>query len=112
MARPRVGGWYRVAGGLGSRVVSGRGWSRVRDNETVLIRAGRAAELPVLQRIDVATGQMFRDIGMPEVADYNPWPLPELEHSRAAGLFWRVAGSTAEPPPFLMGSAGESCLHV
>src|ERR1700745_1825080 len=48
----------------------------------VVIRDARAAELAVLQDIDVATGQMFRDIGMPEVAEYDPWPLPDLEHSR------------------------------
>jgi len=78
----------------------------------VLIRAGRAAELSVLQGIDVAAGQMFRDIGMPEVADYDPWPLPELEHSRAAGLLWVVADAADEPVAFLMGSAVDGCLHV
>jgi len=36
------------------------------DNGIVIIRDAVAAELPVLQGIDVATGQMFRDIGMPE----------------------------------------------
>ena len=46
----------------------------------------------MLQDIDVATGQMFRDIGMPEVAEYDPWPLPDLEHSRAAGLLWVIPG--------------------
>ena len=35
----------------------------------MVIRDAGAVELPVLQGIDVATGQMFRDIGMPEVAD-------------------------------------------
>ena len=56
----------------------------------VVIGDAGAAELPVLQEIDVATGQMFRDIGMPEVAEYDPWPLPDLEHSRAAGLLWVI----------------------
>jgi hypothetical protein len=45
----------------------------------------------VLQGIDVATGQMFRDIGMPEIADYDAWPLQELEKSGAAGLLWVVS---------------------
>ena len=49
----------------------------------------------MLQGIDVATGQMFRDIGMPEVAEYDPWPLPDLEHSRAAGLLWVTPGLRA-----------------
>ena len=49
----------------------------------VVIRDAGAVELPVLQGIDVATGQMFRDIGMPEVAEYDPWPaltLTTFEH--------------------------------
>jgi hypothetical protein len=46
------------AGAGGTRgLVSHRG-----DNETVLIRDARMAEFPALQGIDLATGQMFRDI--------------------------------------------------
>jgi len=49
-----------------------------RDNELVRIRAARVAELPVLQQIEQAAGQIFCDIGMPEIAQYEPWPLPVL----------------------------------
>ena len=73
----------------------------------------------MLQGIDVATGQMFRDIGMPEVADDDPWPLPELEKSRAAGLLWVVPGEAGgpvaeagSPVAFLMGIMVDGCLHV
>jgi len=83
-----------------------------RDNESVVIREAGAAELAVLQDIDVATGQMFRDIGMPEVAEYDPWPLPDLEHSRAAGLLWVIPGGAGEPVAFLIGSQVDGCLHV
>ena len=78
----------------------------------MVIRDAAAAELPVLQDIDVATGQMFRDIGMPEVAEYDPWPLPDLEHSRAAGLLWVIPGDAGEPVAFLMGGQVDGCLHV
>jgi GNAT superfamily N-acetyltransferase len=78
----------------------------------VVIRDAEAAELPVLQAIDVATGQMFRDIGMPEVAEYDAWPLPDLEHSLAAGLLWVIPGDTGEPVAFLMGGHVDGCLHV
>jgi GNAT superfamily N-acetyltransferase len=79
---------------------------------SVVIRDAVAAELPVLQEIDVATGPMFRDIGMPEVAEYDPWPLPDLEHSRAAGLLWVIPGEAGQPVAFLMGSQVDGCLHV
>jgi hypothetical protein len=39
------------------------------------IRAARATELPALQAIEQAAGLMFGDIGMPEIAQYEPWPL-------------------------------------
>ena len=78
----------------------------------MVIRDAEAAELPVLQDIDVATGQMFRDIGMPEIAEYDPWPLPDLEHSLAAGLLWVIRGEAGEPVAFLMGSQVDGCLHV
>jgi GNAT superfamily N-acetyltransferase len=78
----------------------------------VEIREAGAAELAVLQDIDVATGQMFRDIGMPEVAEYDPWPLPDLEHSRAAGLLWVIPGEAGEPVAFLIWSQVDGCLHV
>jgi hypothetical protein len=78
----------------------------------VVIRDAEAAELAVLQDIDVATGQMFRDTGMPEVAEYDPWPLPDLEHSREAGLLWVIPGGAGEPVAFLIGSQVDGCLHV
>jgi hypothetical protein len=72
--------------------VAGRGqWG------VVVIRDAEAAELPVLQGIDVATGQMFRDIGMPEVAEYDAWPLPDLEHSRARLGFRILADDEITP---------------
>jgi len=78
----------------------------------VLIRDAQAAELPLLQDIDVATGQMFRDIGMPEVAEYGPWTLTDLEHSRVAGLLWVIPGDAGQPVAFLMGNLVDGCLHV
>jgi GNAT superfamily N-acetyltransferase len=78
----------------------------------VLIRDAQAAELPLLQDIDVATGQMFRDIGMPEIAEYGPWTRPDLEHSRAAGLLWVIPDDAGQPVAFLMGDLVDGCLHV
>jgi GNAT superfamily N-acetyltransferase len=49
---------------------------------------------------------------MPEVAEYDPWPLPDLEHSRAAGLLWVIPGEAGEPVAFLMGGQVDGCLHV
>ena len=57
----------------------------------VLIRAAQAAELPAVQAIDWAAMRMFCDIGMPEIAQYDPWPLGDLAARQQAG---RPVGSS------------------
>ncbi|WP_367138082.1 GNAT family N-acetyltransferase [Saccharothrix sp. HUAS TT1] len=46
------------------------------------IRPARPAELPLLPLIERASGEPFRDFGMPEIADDDPMPLHTLEHLR------------------------------
>ena len=82
------------------------------DNEPVHIRAARAAELPGLQAIERAAGQMFADFGMPEIAQYDPWPLPVMAASQQAGLLWVLADQAGEPVAYLMASLVDGCLQV
>ncbi len=67
------------------------------DNEVMRIRAARVAELPALQAIERAAGLMFCDIGMPEIAQYDPWPLPVMAARQDAGRLWVVANDGDEP---------------
>jgi GNAT superfamily N-acetyltransferase len=76
------------------------------------IRAARAPELRVLQAIERAAGQIFCDIGMPEIADYDPWPLPVLAARHDDGRLWVVADQSGEPVAYLMADAVDGCLHV
>ena len=57
----------------------------------MLIRDARAAEIPRLREIDWEAGQIFRDIGMPEAAEFEPRTLDELAVAQRDGLLW-VAG--------------------
>jgi len=82
------------------------------NNEPVRIRAARAAELPGLQAIERAAAQMFADIGMPEIAHYDPWPLPVMAASRQAGLLWVVVDQADEPVAYLMAGLVDGCLQV
>ena len=75
------------------------------------IRTARVAELPGLQEIERAAGQMFCDIGMPEIAGYGPWPLPVLAERQQAGRLWVTAGAD-EPVAYLMADVVDGCLHV
>ncbi|MFE9748874.1 GNAT family N-acetyltransferase [Saccharothrix saharensis] len=46
------------------------------------IRTARPDELPLLPPIERASGEVFRDFGMPEIADDDPMPLSTLAHLR------------------------------
>jgi GNAT superfamily N-acetyltransferase len=90
------------------------------------IRAARTAELPALQAIERAAGQPFAEIGMIEIAQDEPYPLPVLAASEAAGLLWVAAGllwvaagllwvaagETDEPVAYLMASMVDGCPHI
>jgi GNAT superfamily N-acetyltransferase len=82
------------------------------DNELVRIRAARVTELPYLQTIDRTAGQMFGDIGMPEIAEHHWWPLPVLADSQDAGRLWVAADEADEPVAFLMADLVDGCLQV
>jgi GNAT superfamily N-acetyltransferase len=76
------------------------------------IRAVRTSELPVLQAIERAAAQPFVDIGMVEIAQYQPYPLPVLAASEQAGLLWVTADESDEPVAYLMASVVDDCLHI
>ena len=79
------------------------------DNELVRIRAARVTELPFLQAIDRVAGQMFGDIGMPEIAEHHQWPLPVLAGRQDACRLWVAADQTDEPVAFLMAEVADGC---
>jgi hypothetical protein len=59
------------------------------------IRSTRPSDLPVIQRIELAAGELFRGLGMPDIADH---PLPTVEiltSYHRAGHAW-VAALMAE----------------
>ncbi|GGT03692.1 MULTISPECIES: GNAT family N-acetyltransferase [Streptomyces] len=76
------------------------------------IRVVRPDELPVLQDIERAAGECFRDVGMPEIADDEPLPLSELDRYRAAGLAWVAADGDDVPVAHLIADCVDDGLHV
>jgi GNAT superfamily N-acetyltransferase len=78
----------------------------------MLIRDARAAEVPRLRDMDWEAGQIFRGIGMPKVAEFEPRTLDELADSQRAGLLWVAADQGDEPASFLMAVLLDGCLHV
>jgi GNAT superfamily N-acetyltransferase len=76
------------------------------------IRAVRLDELPVLQDIERAAGQCFRDVGMPEIAEDEPLTLGELARCHHAGLAWVGADDADAPIAYLIADRVDGNLHV
>jgi len=72
----------------------------------------RLDELPVLQDIERAAGQCFRDIGMPETAEDEPLPLGELTRYHHTGPAWVAADGVVEPVAYLIVDRVDGNLHV
>ncbi|MFG2998688.1 GNAT family N-acetyltransferase [Streptomyces sp. NPDC048340] len=76
------------------------------------IRAVRLDELGLLQDIERAAGECFRDIGMPEIADDEPLPREELARYQETGLAWAAVDDTDAPRAYLIAERVDGNLHV
>jgi GNAT superfamily N-acetyltransferase len=81
-----------------------------RQNGGMHIRAVRDDELPVLQDIERAAGECFRDIGMPEIADDEPFPLAVLAEYGRTGRAWVAVDQ--RPIAYLVADLVDGSLHV
>jgi GNAT superfamily N-acetyltransferase len=76
------------------------------------IRAAHLEELPAIQDIERAAGELFRDIGMQGIADDEPLPLAELARYHHAGLAWVAADGTDTPVAYLIADRVDGNLHI
>lgn len=70
------------------------------------IRAARVDDFPVLRDIELAAGEIFRDIGMAEVAEYDP--PADFRRSQA----WVAADATDTPVAYLLAEPVDGALHI
>ncbi|MFE1951663.1 MULTISPECIES: GNAT family N-acetyltransferase [Streptomyces] len=78
----------------------------------MIIRSAESADLPRLQDIEVAAGELFRPLGMTSVADDEPPALAELERLRQHGEAWVAAGDDGTPVAYLVAEDVDGALHV
>jgi ribosomal protein S18 acetylase RimI-like enzyme len=76
------------------------------------IRAATAAELPALRDIERAAGEAFRGIGMPEIADDEPFSVDELAAYRQARRAWVAVGQNGRLAAYLVAGLVDGNLHV
>jgi ribosomal protein S18 acetylase RimI-like enzyme len=79
------------------------------------IRRARPDEIDAVVAADRAAGELFRAVGMPEVADDPPPPRAEYERFSRSGDLWVVpAGPADADPPVALAllEAVDGALHV
>ncbi|GGV30819.1 GCN5 family N-acetyltransferase [Kitasatospora herbaricolor] len=76
------------------------------------IRTVTRDELPLLRGIERAAGECFRGIGMPEVADDEPLPEPELARHLDEGTALVVVDATDRPVAYLIAEPVDGALHI
>ncbi|WBC05044.1 GNAT family N-acetyltransferase [Micromonospora sp. WMMA1976] len=75
-------------------------------------RIARAEELTEVQRIEVASGTPFREIGMTLVADMPPLPLEALGAGQRAGRLWVATDPADRPIAFALADLVDGAAHV
>jgi GNAT superfamily N-acetyltransferase len=78
----------------------------------VNVRLARPADLPALQEIERAAGQLFAEVGMPEIAADDPLPVDDLDRFRRAGLAWVAVDGRDAPVAYLIAEPVDGGLHV
>jgi GNAT superfamily N-acetyltransferase len=76
------------------------------------IRKVRVAELGVLREIERAAGRYFRDVGMPEIAEDEPFPVEALAEYQRAGRAWVAVDGADQPIAYLIAELVDGCVHI
>ena len=74
----------------------------------VLIRLAQPDELPYVRQIEKASGEPFRDVGMPDIADSAPMPLDDL----AGHEVWVAIGAEGVPVAFIAVGDVDGVTHI
>ncbi|MFG1951538.1 GNAT family N-acetyltransferase [Micromonospora sp. NPDC048830] len=80
--------------------------------DSVRVRAAGPDELTTLQRIEVASGELFREIGMAAIADMPPLPLDALARFRRAGRAWVAVDRADAPVAFVVVDPLDGAAYV
>ncbi|MFF5071335.1 GNAT family N-acetyltransferase [Micromonospora olivasterospora] len=80
--------------------------------DSVRVRAAGPDELTTIQRIEVASGELFRGIGMTAIADMPPLPLDALSRFQRAGRAWVAVDPADAPVAFAVVDPLDGAAHV
>ena len=69
-------------------------------------------DVPVLQAIELASGEAFRDLGMDAIAQDDPPSAAQLLDHHRAGLAWVGLDDSGAPVAYLIAEELDGGLHV
>ncbi len=78
----------------------------------VSIRLAGPGELPLLQALETAGGELFRQIGMTDIADHAPPPLHVLRTYQRAGRAWVAADADNQPVGYILLKVIDGAAHI
>lgn len=78
----------------------------------ITIRSTRTSDFPILQRIELAAGELFRDIGMADIADHPVPTIEALAEYQRAGRSWVAVGGDDQPIAFVLVMVVDGGAHV
>ncbi|GIF46985.1 putative N-acetyltransferase YhbS [Asanoa ferruginea] len=76
------------------------------------IREAHSDDLVSLQDIERSAGELFREIGMPEIADDDPPSLADLTRYQQAGKAWVATTNTDHVTAYLFAEPLDGNLHL
>lgn len=76
------------------------------------IRAGRAADSPVLREIETVAGARFRDIGMADIADNEPMSVQVLDAYASDGRSWVAVDEQDRPIGYVVVDVVDGDAHI
>ncbi|MGC4942060.1 GNAT family N-acetyltransferase [Kribbella sp. DT2] len=76
------------------------------------IRLAGPGELPLLQALETSGGELFRRIGMTDVADHAPPPLHVLRTYQRAGRAWVTVDAGNQPVGYILAKVVDGAAHI
>lgn len=76
------------------------------------LRAARAEDFAELQEIERAAGQLFRAVGMVEIAEDEPFTFEELEGYQQGGRAWVAVDPADVPVGYLLADPVDGNVHI
>ncbi len=77
-----------------------------------MIREARADELALLRDLEIAAGEVFRELGMVEIADDAPLTVEELAAYQGDGRAWVSVDGADRPIAYLLIQRVDDSAHV